>query len=732
MGHGDAGSLTSTHAQQRFDYSPLVIALVYAVVGALWILGSDSAVLSIVRDREALTYLQTAKGWFFVLASSILIYVLVDRRVRALKTAQQAEHATRETLEALIDASPYAIFTLDREGRVESWNASAERLFGLRERDAVGRPLLTKGENTLELFAMSAMPRVRGLIGGALEGQTSSSIAILARSALPNGISTSVANGSAIEARLAVGPVRNAEGGIRGVVVFARDVTDEHAAERERERLAVVIEATSDLVCIIHPSRRLLYLNAAGRRMLGIGPNESLDRFDSASFLAADEIPRRESVVREALSAGVLEIQRTLRAVDGSSIPVSQVLVIHRGADGEVEFIATIARDIRERLRQESALRQSQKMEAVGRLAGGVAHDFNNLLTVIMSCGELMLSQLEPEDPSRVEAREIVTAASRAARLTKQLLAYSRQQLLAVDDVDVNAVVRDLLEMLRRLVGDHVTLEERLDPHAPWIRVDRGQFEQVIVNLVVNARDAMPNGGVVTIRSAPSDHAGEHFALLEVSDNGIGMDEATRARVFEPFFTTKEMGSGTGLGLATVYGIVRQSGGEISVDSALGIGTTFRLMMPAIRTMPDERSRVTSGTPTPVNGTHAVTRADAGRPRILLVEDEPQVRRTTARMLREEGYDVEEVPSGLEALRVATEHPGIDLVLTDVQMPGMGGGELALHLTELGAPPRIVFMSGYTNDALVLQGALSSRATFLSKPFTGAELRKVVKQALDD
>ena len=715
----------------RFDFSPLRIAAVYAVLGALWIIWSDSAVLSVVRDREALSRMQTAKGWFFVLASAVLIYALVRRRVRALGDAERAERASRETLEALIEASPYAIVTLDREGCVESWNAAAELTFGPPAAQALGRPFLGTAEDDDAVVRAKSLPRAQALFTQALDGTAAAAVVTLAPRP----------GAGARDVRLAFGPVRGGDGSddehrmrpIRGAVVLARDVTAERNVERERERLVTILDATSDLVAVISPDFKLRYLNAAGRRLLGIGDDEPLDRFHSAQFVADADEEARQRRMREATDAGVLELDRTLRRTDGTTVPVSQVLVIHKGDDGEVEFIATIARDMSERRRQEAALRQSQKMEAVGRLAGGVAHDFNNLLTVILGCAELLRATLPPEGPGRDEAGEIVQAAGRAARLTRQLLAYSRQQVMAVDTVDVNAVVRDLLAMLRRLVGDHVVIVEALDDHTPPVRVDRGQFEQVIVNLVINARDAMPGGGTVTLRSWPLQLSGRPAAGLEVRDTGSGMDEATRAQAFEPFFTTKGLGGGTGLGLATVYGIVKQSGGEITVESSPGAGAAFRVVLPseqgAAPGEPPQRPPV----PTPAAGVAAGDPPPVARrpTRILVVEDEERVRSMTARMLREDGYEVEEADSAREALRLVRDRGDVSLVLTDVEMPEVGGRELAVQLSASGSPARVVFMSGYTNDALLLRGSLPPQASFLAKPFTGVALRQAVRKALD-
>lgn len=587
------GPHVTTTVDPPYDWSPLGIALTYALLGALWIVWSDSAVLAVVRDQRALTRLQTYKGWFFVLASASLIYLLVSRRVKALSAALAAQR------------------------------------------------------------------------------------------------------------RIA----------------------------RDHERLVAILEATSDLVCLITPDRRIRYLNAAGRRLLGIGLHDSLDDFDSGQFLHQSELARRADVQTLATQSGVIELERTLTTVTGAPILVSQVLLVHRGPDGEVEFISTIARDIGEQRRHEHALRQAQKMEAVGQLAGGVAHDFNNLLTVILNCGASLAESLPEDDERREEAREIVQASQRAASLTRQLLAFSRRQVMEARNVDLNAVIRDLSVMLRRLVGDHVRLVEELDARLPVVLVDPSQFEQVVVNLVVNARDAMPLGGTITIRTRAEEEHGVRSAVLEVRDTGQGMDEATKARIFEPFFTTKELGHGTGLGLAMVAGIAAQSNGEITVESTPGRGSTFRLQLPAVD---DAGAAPSPPAPRETPPSVQANRSSAGtRQRIIVVEDQDAVRQMTARMLASEGYDVAQARSVEEAKRLLEDGEDVALVLTDVEMPGVGGRALArlLESDPRGIP--VLFMSGYTNDSLLLRGALPPHASFLAKPFTSSTLRTALRKALD-
>jgi signal transduction histidine kinase len=386
-----------------------------------------------------------------------------------------------------------------------------------------------------------------------------------------------------------------------------------------------------------------------------------------------------------------------------------------------------------EALRQsEERLRQGQKMEAVGRLAGGVAHDFNNLLTVIISYSDLLLEDLGSDDPKRDDVGQIRKAAEGAAALTRQLLAFSRQQVLEPKVLDVNASVVSTEKLLKRLIGEDVQLATSLAPDLGRVKVDPGQVEQIIMNLAVNARDAMPQGGRMTIETANVDmdeiyvrsHAPARpgrYVMLALSDTGIGMDEPTKARIFEPFFTTKDPGKGTGLGLATVYGIVKQSGGFIWVYSEPGHGTSFKLYLPRV----DEPAE-------PVAAPIPMTEPGRGTETVLLVEDAASVRMVTRQVLERYGYAVLEAPNGDTALRLAAKHHGpIHLLLTDVIMPGLSGRQLAEQLAQLRPDMKVLYASGYAGNAIVHHGILESGIAYLPKPFTPETLGRRVRQVLD-
>ena len=440
---------------------------------------------------------------------------------------------------------------------------------------------------------------------------------------------------------------------------------------------------------------------------------------------------RRVLEGREA-DGDAIDLEYRAVAADGSIRWIEGRARLKRDDEQRVTSVLGASHDVTMRRQLESQLRQAQKMEAVGQLAGGVAHDFNNLLTVITSYSGMLLTELPSGDTVRDDVQQISQAADRAAILTRQLLAFSRQQVLEPRVLDVNAVVRNIEQMLRRLVREDVRLVTALAPGLGRVYADAGQLEQVIVNLAVNARDAMPDGGTLAIETAEVELGAEYarlhpevrpgrYVMLAVSDTGSGMDAATQARVFEPFFTTKDLGRGTGLGLSTVYGIVKQSDGHISLDSEPGVGTTFRVYLP--------RTSV-SGTSRMPGETHPAVRA--GSETILLVEDDAQVGAAAHRILTRAGYTVLAATNGTDALRLCGQHDGaVDLLLTDMEMPDMSGRELAEQVRGLHPVVRTAFMSGYTEDGVLRQGTFEPGTVFIPKPFTPRTLTQKLREALD-
>jgi signal transduction histidine kinase/ActR/RegA family two-component response regulator len=463
--------------------------------------------------------------------------------------------------------------------------------------------------------------------------------------------------------------------------------------------------------------------------MLGQGSVEDLLRLNVRSevFVHPQELDQLAEDYRRTGSLKGVEVQ--WKRKDGRVIIVRLSGSAASSSDEPEEVLELIAEDITDRRQLEEQLRQAQKMDAVGRLAGGVAHDFNNLLMVINGYTEVLLEQLAAGSAMYHKVQSIQQAADRAATLTRQLLAFSRKQLLELKVVDVNTVVGDMERLLRPLIGENIELITRLSTETGHTRADAGQLEQVIMNLVVNAKDAMPEGGKLTVQSADVTvrHDSEHrfiqpgrYAVISVSDTGHGMDKETQSRIFEPFFTTKEKGKGTGLGLSTVYGIVKQSNGYVFAQSEPGAGTTFYVYLPRVEDSAEELSPAKSQ-PNEAGGCETV----------LLVEDEESVRELVRVTLVSRGYKVIEAENGECGLRVAEAFKEkIDILITDVVMPGIGGRELAKKLVSLRPGISVLYLSGYTEDAVVAPGALGPGTAFLQKPFTLQNLAKKVREVL--
>ncbi len=509
------------------------------------------------------------------------------------------------------------------------------------------------------------------------------------------------------------------------------DVTERKRADAERRQRTAILDVTPDIVWIAASDGKLDYLNPAGRALLGMGSAEELSTRSAASVYppaVADRILAEGFAV--AAREGLWSAEVDFRRHDGTVVPVSQVIIAHRDQDGTVERFSTIARDRSRERELEEQFRQAHKMEAVGRLAGGVAHDFNNLLSAITGFTELAQAQLERGHPAIADLDQVRLATDRAASLTRQLLAFGRKQIRQVRVMDLNATVRETLPMLQRLVDDSVEISMQSSSSAVNIKADPNQIQQILLNLVVNARDAMPRGGVVTIETQDvtldSAQAGlkldvkpGRYAVIAVSDTGSGMDEATRERIFEPFFTTKGAGEGTGLGLSTVFGIVQQSGGSIWVYSEVGRGTTFKVYFPST----DEALclRLESSRPA-APGSGGV---------VLLVDDDEQLRDMVARVLRRAGYTVLNAKTPAEALRLAREHRGdIDVLLTDVLMPTMSGSEVAKQVLEARPTTAVLYMSGYTENSIVHQGVLDPGVNFIAKPLTPSQLLEALRELL--
>lgn len=491
----------------------------------------------------------------------------------------------------------------------------------------------------------------------------------------------------------------------------------------------MLMEALPGLVFLLDEQQRFLRWNKAVESITGY---QGAEIFKKApyEFISPDQAGALREALQEVLTKGRATAELDVISKDGRRIPhyFSGIRLLTEAG----LRILGIAVDVSERRLLEEQLRQSQKMEAFGQLAGGVAHDFNNLLTVILGFSDVLLSELPPDDPNREPIKAVHDAGERAASLTRQLLAFSRQTVLAPRVLDINEVVRDTEKMLRRIIGEDILLTTVLDPHLHLVRVDPDQLTQVLLNLAVNSRDAMPRGGRLTIETRnvvlDAQYAATHlqvkpgdYVMVAVSDTGSGMTPEVKARIFEPFFTTKGVGKGTGLGLAVVHGIVKQSGGNIEVYSEPGVGTTFKLYFPA----------VTDATPETAAGNEPQA-VRGGTETILLVEDEDGVRSLAVEVLRAYGYTVLAAGNAQEALQAMENYAGqVALLITDVVMPGTDGSELARLLRERIPHLKVLFLSGYTDDAVMRHGILNHEVQFLHKPFSPSSLAWKVRQVLD-
>ncbi|MEP6958376.1 MAG: PAS domain S-box protein [Nitrospirota bacterium] len=688
------------------------------------------------------------------------------------KAAEAALLQSQERNRAIVDTALDGVITIDSTGIVTDWNAQATAIFGWSREEALGRGLAETiiPERDRQAHEQGIREFLRTGTGAILNRR----IEIVAKHR----------NGWELPVELAVSPAKIGDAYIFSA--FIRDITDRRRAERRLASQYAVTRVLSEATTLEQAVPKII--QAIGESLewdLGVfwrvdkamGVLRCLDQWkapsvqaDSFTLSTWQHVFHREEGLPGRIWANGKSVWLTDVALDLNfprGAEARQVcfhgafgfpILIGSEVEGVIEFFSRQVRqpddellrmveDIGLKIGQfgerartegvlretEAQLRQAQKMEAVGRLAGGVAHDFNNLLTVIRGYSELLLGRLGPHDAMRKDMEEVKKAADRASGLTRQLLAFSRRQFIAAKVVDLNALVANMDGMLRRLIGeDIVELCAELDPVAGAIKADPGQIEQVIMNLVVNARDAMPKGGRLTIETrnvtigtgARLDAVGVEpgsYVLLAVRDTGHGMDAETRSHLFEPFFTTKEKGKGTGLGLSTVYGIVKQSGGSIVVESAPGRGATFRIYFPRV----EQEAKEAAG------GVEAIDPAH-GRETILLVEDEPSVRGLVHETLRVHGYTVLEARHGIEALLASTKYVGpIHLLLTDVVMPQMSGPEVAEKLLVVRPGIKVLYMSGYPDHPIFDQGGVTRETGFLPKPFSPQVLAQKVREVLD-
>jgi PAS domain S-box-containing protein len=650
----------------------------------------------------ALFCLSTLLGWG-------IIYYAWKRWL----AVHQALHQSEARLTSLINSQVVGVIFVDGSGTIQEANAAFLQIVGYTPED------LSSGLHWRDLTA----PEFKAADEAALQ------VSLQTGAFGPLEKEYIRKDGSRVPV-LVSGAVYDQEN--RRGITLVLDLGELKKAQAEITRLARIVETTDDAVMSVSAEGKVLSWNQAAQRLYGYSRD---DVEVNVRVLVPEERQQEyEQIARDVLAGHSLDRLETIRMKkSGERVPVSVTISPLRDQAGKVNGWSAIARDLTEAKKTqklEEQFRQAQKLEALGRLTGGVAHDFNNLLMVISSYTEMLREQLAPADPLRRKTEEVLRAADRGASLTRQMLAFSRKQVLSPKIIDLNRVLADTTSMLKRMIGEDVTLTF-FPGQSLWpIKADPSQITQVLLNLSVNARDAMPTGGKLTIEtqnltvteqeaSRKVDFAAGEYAMLAVTDTGVGMSPEIQERIFEPFFTTKELGTGTGLGLSTVYGIVKQSGGHILVYSEPGKGSCFKLYFPRVH----EAVTDTAVTRTSVSHGKGQT--------ILVVEDEDAVRECVVDYLGSHGYKVLQVSSGQQALDLAARHQGpIDLLLTDVVMPEMRGPELAAELNKRGGAITTLYMSGYTDQAVVNNGILPSQAAFLQKPFSLTTLAQKLQELL--
>ena len=640
-------------------------------------------------------------------------------RVRARNEKARAEEALRRSganLRAIFNNSLQAFVLIDPDGTIQTLNSTAAE-WSTR---LLGRAL-REGARVADF-----VPEAADAFGAALGGEARNVERCLTDT-----------DGSELWFETTHSPVVDEEGSVIGVCLNVRDISTRKQAERalreSEARYRDLFDNASDLVCATDPDGAFVYVNRAWHHTIGLSGAE-LRRGGFLDVVHPDSRERYGEVVARALAGETLTHVELVLVTSGDTPITVEGNLSCTFQDGRPVMLRGIYRDVTERKRVEDQLRRAERMQAAGRLAGGMAHEVNNMMTGVIGFSEFLLRSFSEDDVRRAEVQEIIRAGTRASDVTRQLLAFTRRQLLHPEVLDVNGVVNGVEKLLRRSLGEDHVLGLKLSPDAGEIRADRGQLEQVLINLTLNARDAMRQHGRVTVATGRATldevYAQSHggvgippgkYVFLAVTDTGSGMEPEVQARIFEPFFTTKPVGQGTGLGLSTVYGIVKQSDGFVWCYSEPGQGTTFKIYLPraGARSLPLEPA----GPPTELRG---------GSETILVVEDEDVVRALACRGLREQGYTVLEARHGREALdRVEEGRHVIDLVISDVVMPELNGRELGSRLTALQPELPVLYMSGYTGDDVIQRGLLEPGVPFQQKPFTPQGLARKVREMLD-
>ncbi len=701
---------------------PLFFAFLTAIAITSWFAGWRPGLAAMLLSFAVVAVLEyhvaqaraagsVALDLAFVFTSG-LIWIIAS----AARASTMELRKSNTKFSGVVQISEDAIITVDESHAITLFNPGAEKIFGHRAEDMIGRPIhLLLPER---YRAMHAAHMNKFFASG-------DTLRPMGERTLIQGLRN---DGNEFPAEASIAKFK--AGSEMILTVRLRDISQRMQAEQGLRQLAAIVDSSEDAIISQSLDGVINTWNSGAEKMFGYAPAEVVGL--NASMLLPPKLREERSQQVEQVKQGASWKGETVRVrKDGKHIDVALSISLLKGEKGTSPGLSMIARDITERKRLEEELRQSQKMEAVGRLAGGVAHDFNNLLSVIVGYGYLIHANTTPDQPAHASAQEIMTAAGRAGALTRQLLAFSRKQVLQPEVLDLNSVLKNMDEMLPRLIGEDIDLRIIRGQDLRRVKLDPVQIEQVVMNLAVNSRDAMPNGGKLTIETADvtfdAKEAAHHgvspgqYVMLAVSDTGEGMDEKTQKLIFEPFFTTKEPGKGTGLGLSTVYGIVSQVKGHIWVYSEPGNGTTFKIYFPATAEAATEDHAAFGSKP-----------ALCGTETVLVVEDSELLRNLITQFLRDSGYKVLIANDGQQALKVAGEcAEPIDLLLTDVIMPVLGGQELAAKLSAKYPGLTVLFMSGYTNSALIHQGAMDGDRSFLQKPFSPDVLLARVREVLD-
>lgn len=695
---------------EQFELDELILAFFIFCAGAAFVLGRRAMGL-----KQNLAQLESQTG---ELRTSERSY---REQFEDEKGFGDSLRRRDEYIRSLIEQAPLVVYEVGEGGTLLSTNAAGFAIAGIEDRSAISKMSI------LDLIVEDDRPMIRQKLEEAFAGRMSE---FECRTERSGNIQTLAANFFAFQS-----PERE----VSKVLAVMRDVSALKQSEAdllaERNFINTVLESIGSLVLVLDPQGRIVSFNKSCEELSGYRFKDVKGKIfweclvpedQRASFLKVFSDLRPERFPNEFENEWIRK--------DGEISRISWLNTADLNPDGSVRHVISAGIDITEKRKLESDLQQSQKMDAVGQLAGGLAHDFNNLLTAIHGYAEMVKGELDPASPMAEDVQEICDAADRGADLTRQLLSFSRKQLLEPAEVDLNQVVSDIKKMLLRLIGENYELCAELDADLHPVEIDSGQLEQVLVNLVLNARDATPDGGSITIRtrcerlngapkSGQADVPPGVYTILEVEDRGVGMNKRAIDRIFEPFFTTKARGKGTGLGLSIVYGIVRQSGGTIRVDSEPGRGTRFQLYFP-VASLPEVEAPLPA--PVPVIASEPNENAT-----ILLVDDEAVVRKLAYRLLEKVGYTVLEACDAQHAIEVARLHKeAIDLLLTDIVMPGIHGQELAAQLAESRPEMKILFMSGYTDNPVIGEGSTGGDANFLAKPFTPSILRGKVEEVL--